>query len=391
MFRLISFVFLGFNSCEFWFELCLLQKSFIVKYVQGIKRVSMSDADDSLQVILDNILRENVSDGIKLTDSALDEEIRSLIRSRLADMLLEKLRSSVLDKLLASKEIEGEFEAAVLRTWKKPFDLLDLLLYICLEVASEFNCGNGSEASSDSGCVRVALVRQQANACLVFNEVVHLLRSGFPGGAHSRWRKLHEIACVSYFISRHGEDVARRFLDYEVVEAYFQAEAIREHQQKMNCGVLSEKDFRELKREFGKVEKVHGSDFVKKAVYPFGWVPREVLETRSLREIERSVGLDLLRPYYDSAVYNVYGESRGLLFRLGVGGGKGEGVVLPVGPSNYGLADPGKAAAISLGQVTACLLQAKPSVKGLVIVECLRNLVDEISEAFCEVEAEFTK
>jgi hypothetical protein len=353
------------------------------------KAVNMSDTDDSLQMIVDNILREHVNEGIKLTDSTLNEEIRALIRSKLANMLLETLRSRVLDKLKASKEIEEEFEAAVLRTWKKPFDLLDLLLYICLEVASEFNSGNRDKTSSDPSYVKVALVRQQANACLVFNEVVHLLRSGFPGGAHSRWRKLHEIACVSYFISRRGEDMARRFLDYEVVEAYFQAEAIQEHQQKMDCNALSEKDFEKLKREFSKVEKTYGSDFVKKAVYPFGWVPREILKTRSMREIEKSVKLDLLRPYYDSASYNVYGESRGLMFKLGVGMGKNVDVALPVGPSNYGLADPGRAAAISLGQVTACLLQVEPSVKGLVVVECLRNLVDEISEAFCEIEAEF--
>jgi hypothetical protein len=351
----------------------------------------MRDTDDSLQMILDNILREYGSNGVKLTDSALNEEIRALIKSKLANVLLERLKSRVLNKLEASKEIEKEFEAAVLRTWRKPLDLLDLLLKICLEVANEFASEYGSETPSKHSYIQAALARQQANACFVFNEIIHLLKSGFPSGAHSHWRTLHEIACVSYFISKHGEDMAKRFLDYEVVESYFQAEAIFEHQQKMECNLLSERDFKAVKKKFNKMGKTYGADFVKRANYPYGWMPRTVLRTRSLREIEKSVKLDMFRPYYDLASYNVHGGPKGLVFKLGAMSEETENVVVPVGPSNYGLADPGKSAAISLGQVTACLLLAKSTVKSLIIVEALRNLVDEICDAFCKIQAEFSR
>lgn len=351
----------------------------------------MSGTYDSMEMILDNILREHVSNGDKLIDSALNEEIRALIKAKLANVLLERLKSRGLDKLEASKEIEKEFEAAVLITWKKPLDLLDLLLNICLEVANEFTTEYGSGTSSKHSYVRSALAVQQANACLIFNEILHLLKSGFPSGAHSHWRTLHEIACVSYFISKHREDIAKRFLDYEAVERYFQAEAIHEHQQKMDCTSLPESGFKALKREFKKMGKTYGADFVKKVNYPYGWVPRTVLKTRSLKEIERSVGLDTFRPYYDLAGYSVHGGQNGLVFKLGVMKNKNKRVVIPVGPSNYGLADPGKSAAISLGQVTACLLMADSGIKRLVVVEALRNLVDEICDAFCEIEAEFGK
>jgi len=351
----------------------------------------MSDTDASLQMILDNILSEYVSDGEKLADFALNEEIRALIKSKLANVLLERLKSRVLDKLDASKEIEKEFEAAVLRTWRKPLDLLDLLLITCLEVANEFASEYESETSSKQSYVQVALARQAANACLVFNEILHLLKSGFPSAAHSHWRTLHEIACVSYFISKHGEDMAKRFLDYEVVENYFQAEAIYEHQEKMECTYLSKSNFKSLKKNFNKMRKTYGADYSKKSNYPYGWVPRTALKTRSLKEIEKSVKLNMLRPYYDLASYNVYGGQKGLIFKLGIMKNNDKKVFLPVGPSNYGLADPGKSAAISLGQVTACLLLAKSAVKRLIIVEALRNLVDEICDAFCEIQAEFSK
>ena len=351
--------------------------------------MNMNDIDESLRTILDNILVECESNGLKLMDSTLNEEVRILVKSELAGILLERLKSRVLCKLEASKEIEKEFEAAVFRTWRKPLDLLDVLLNICLEVANEFASELGSGTSSKHSYVRSALMRQQANACLVFNEILHLLKSGFPSGAHSHWRTLHEIVCVSYFISKHGKDVAKRFLDYEVVEAYFQAEAICEHQQKMEGTSLSESDFEAVKKEFKAMEKKYGSDFAKKSNYPYGWVQRSVLKTRSLKEIEKSVGLDTFRPYYDLAGYNVHGGQNGLMFKRGIMKNKDKQVVIPVGPSNYGLANPGKSAAISLGQVTACLLMANSDVKRLVIVEALRNLVDEICDAFCEIEAEF--
>jgi hypothetical protein len=226
---------------------------------------------------------------------------------------------------------------------------------------------------------------------LVFNEILHLLKSGFPGGANLLWRALHEIVCVSYFISEHGEGVAKRFLDYEVVEAYFQAQAFLEYKRNVEGVSFSGGDFKVLQKRFNAVERMYGVDFVKRSNFPFGWIPRSVLRTRSFREVERVVGLGVFRPYYDLAGYGVFGGRNLVVFKLGVVKDGDRRVVVPVGPSNYGLADPGRSAAISLGQVTACLLMSGSGVKRLIVVEALRNLVDEICDAFGEVEAEFGK
>jgi hypothetical protein len=368
-----------------------LQSEKTQKNVQSNARIDMSNTDDSLQMILDDVLSGYVNTSKVKVDSPLKEENEEIreIASKSAVALLERVKSKIPEESEASRGIEKEFEAAVLQTWRKPLDLSDLLLHLSLEVASEFSSVHGSENSSNN-YVQTALARQQTNACLVFNEIIHLLKSGFPSGAHTRWKNLHEIACVSYFISKHGEDMAKRFLDYETVESYFQAQAIYEHQQKMECEALSETEFKKLKKEINKMKKLYGPDFVRKTNYPYAWVPRTVLKTRSLREIEKSVKLDMLRPYYDIASYNMHGGPKGFMFKLGTMQ-KGKNVVIPVGPSNYGLADPGKSAAISLGQVTACLLLAESNLKKLVIVEMMRNLVDEICNAFCEIQTEFGK
>jgi hypothetical protein len=87
----------------------------------------------------------------------------------------------------------------------------------------------------------------------------------------------------------------------------------------------------------------------------------------------------------------MHGRQNALEFRLKINKNRNKRVAFPVGPSNYGLAEPGKAAAISLGQITACLLLSEPDDKKLLIVEALRNLVDEICDAFTEIHMEFSQ
>lgn len=348
----------------------------------------MTTKDESMQLILDDILAKH-NDGMKINDSSLNEDARAMLKSKLADILLERLKTRVFSNLEISREIERKFEDAVLITWRKPLCLLDLLLTICREVSTDFSSEYGIGRSSKRAYVQRALAGLQANACLVFDEIVRLLKSGFPNGAHLRWRTLHELSCISYFISKHGGDLAKRFLDYEAIDVYFQAEAISEHQKKMDCDSLSKSDFRAVKKDFNAIKKLYGADFTNESNYPYGWIPRTVLKTRSLKEIEKSVGLDSFGSYYDLAGYNLHGGQNGLMFKVGSKKNQSKHVVIPVGPSNYGLAEPGKNAAISLGQVTACLLLSESGVKRVVIVEALRNLVDEICEAFSRIEAEF--
>jgi hypothetical protein len=353
--------------------------------------MSMSDTGDTLQTILDGIVMDKSNNYAKLMNSALNEEIRLMVKAEVANVLLERLKLRRLDKLEASKEIENTFEDAVRTTWRKPFNLSDLLLNICLEISGNYTSNFKKDTSSERDYVLQALAKLQSNACLIFNEMLHLLKSGFPSGAQLHWRTLHEMVCVSYFIFEHDNKLAKRFLDYEAVEAYFQAKDFRTHQKRMDYEPLSSTDLKTLKKGFATMKKTYGADFVKKSNYPFGWIPRDTLKVRSLKEIEKFVKLDMFRPYYDLAGYNLIGGQNGLIFKPGTRKSKKNRLVIPVGPSNYGLADPGKSAAISLGQITSCLLRSGSGVKRLVIIEALHNLVEEICNSFSEIDAEFGK
>lgn len=52
------------------------------------------------------------------------------------------------------------------------------------------------------------------------SEVGALLRSGFATGAMTRWRTLHELAVTAFFIAEHDDEVANRFLAYDIVERF---------------------------------------------------------------------------------------------------------------------------------------------------------------------------
>jgi hypothetical protein len=350
----------------------------------------MSGAEDSLKLILAKVLSDYASADMELPASKIGESEVVEVTSKSAALLLERLKSRAVAKSEARNWVETEFEQAVHMTWRKPFDLLDLLLDVSLEVSGEF-ASEGENKKSKREYLQPALLRIQTNACLVFTEIVRLLKSGFPDGAVVLWKSLHEIVCIAYFISKHGDTMAKRYLDYEVVENYYQALAIQDHQKVMGVESLSERDFHAFEQLFNKIRKLYGSDFIKKSNYPYGWVPSNVLKARSLRELEKSVGLDMLRPYYDVASYNVLGGPQGLMFKLGLLRSNRKSLAPVVGPSNYGLADPGRSAAISLGQITSCLLTVKPTLKRLVVVEAMRTLVDEICNAFSEIEEEFFK
>ena len=158
---------------------------------------------------------------------------------------------------------------------------------------------------------------------------------------YSQWKVLHEITCISYFIYKHGKNIAKRYLDYEAVENFFQAQIMNKNHQEISCKSLSKKDFNVAKKRFYMMRKHYGEDFVKKSNYPYGWVPRPILKTLSFKEIEKDVRLDMLRPYYNLAGYNVYGGAKGLMFKPRISDVSINRIILQVGPVNYGLAEPG--------------------------------------------------
>jgi hypothetical protein len=127
--------------------------------------------------------------------------------------------------------------------------------------------------------------------------------------------------------------------------------------------------------------KRFGKDFVGQ----YGWATNVVTKgDANICKLEEKAGLGNLRPYYRMASHNVHPNIKGAKFRLGLGSRK----MLLAGPSNYGFSDPACGAALSLNQITSALLDARPNMIHLIILEVLTGLVEKVWEEFPRIQRE---
>ena len=142
----------------------------------------------------------------------------------------------------------------------------------------------------------------------------------------------------------------------------------RQHAEAINDEPISEKEFDEFKAEQNKLVARFGESFKKN----YGWAASALGKERpTIVDIEESVDLKHLRPYYGMASDNTHANAHGAYYRLGSSLETNE--VLLAGPSNMGLANPGHSTAISLCQVTTALLTTKPNLDSLVKSLCRSN------------------
>ena len=120
----------------------------------------------------------------------------------------------------------------------------------------------------------------------------------------------------------------------------------------------------------------------------WGWAANALNASRvTFADIERSINVDYMRPYFKLACYSNHAGSKGLRYDLGKSLLPPDQDVLLAGPSDAGLFDPGYLTAISIFQVTVCLLTHHITMTSLIALNALDRMVQEVEQAFAEAEA----
>ena len=339
-----------------------------------------------LSLILDRVRNSKASDSSTSVDK-IAQEIVSTVVPRCAELIVKNVKSNLEEILDKRRSYERQFEERLLERWKKPIDLLEILVEICLEAGAELNNECRSTAARSNDYVFTVLTALHARACQTSHEILALLRSGLADGAHARWRTLHEIAVIAAFIKNQGQETAKRYLDYGIIESYKEIREYQEHCSRLGYEPLAEKELEAIRQRFEETLRAYGKSFQQE----YGWVPENILIQRNFAAIEEHVKLGHLRPYYRMACHNVHSGPKGIEVRLGLLRGGSEKTLLLAGPSNYGLADPGQGAAISLNQITTCLLSIRPTIERLSTMKAIEELVTEINPAFVEVQMQIEK
>lgn len=251
------------------------------------------------------------------------------------------------------------FRERLYKTWATPLDRLDSLLYMCMEVVLELRGNEASLAYEPTDKFNIA-TRLQARCVQIGNEISHLLHGGFADGAFARWRTLHETAATTKFICEGDEDLSSRFIDYQHKTISEAAERYNKFNL-LGFEAFSEEVLAELRAKKQQVLSTHGPKFNEK----FGWARKELgdkvkpNESLAFSDIEKFVGLDLLRNHFAFANQYVHAGIDSIGFKLGTAISKRD--LLLTGPSNEGLVEPIQCTSLSLIYATEALIKAYPN------------------------------
>lgn len=321
---------------------------------------------------IDNDLDDFVESFIENLGNAIPEIISTSSKTILDDLKRNSRR------IIRSRRGQTKFfESSLNKVWGKALDLLELFIQIAQDAGAEFNTAFRADASASKDFVFEVLTRLHARACQISSEILTLLRSGHADGAHARWRTLHEIAVVGFFIEHHGSEVAERYLLHDAIESYKAAKIYQEYYSALGYEPLSTEEYDKTRKVYENLISQYGPSY--KGEY--GWASEALGNPKpNFIDIEKAVGLDHLRPFYKLASHNVHANPKGAFFKLGLY--LEESNLLLAGPSIFGLADPGHGTAISLGQITTTLLVTRPNIDTLALSDILRRLELEIGEEF---------
>ena len=276
---------------------------------------------------------------------------------------------------------EREFrrlEQEIAVAWREPFESLSLLIELAYRIGFTVDEYCQQKPPEEPQLVEV-LCRLHLRGIHVAREVLTLLRCGYADAAMARWRTLHEIAVVACFVSEHGGACAKRYLDHDAIESFKAAREYQESAERLGFPQLPEEELAAIRAQRDRAVAEHGEAFD----VDYGWAASLLGKRRpTFADVERAVGLDHLRPFYRLASHNVHASPKGVLFKLGT---LQEGMLL-VGPSPYGLADPGQNTALSLAVLVAHLARICPVMDVLVVARVAQLLTEEIAARFAAVQ-----
>lgn len=344
-----------------------------------IKVLDATDNDEFLDALIERLL-ESETDPDKIEKVLAERLPTALVKA--GDTLLHELKSRAPEMLLEHLQIRSQFEERLRELWKDPLNLLEMLLVIALEAGETFNREYRPTAAQKQDFVFDVLMHLHARACQIGSEVLTLLRSGYADGAHARWRTLHEISSVAFFVKKHGNDVAERYLLHDSIESYKAALRYREYYHRLGYSPMSDSEFQQIKDRRDNLCNHFGRDFAE----DYGWAVTALGKHKpNIADIEKDVELDHWRPFYKMASHSVHANPKAIRFQLGNGLRPSEKEILLAGPSIAGLADPGHSTAISLHQITVALLTTRPNTTRIMALNAMQKLVDEIGDSFLKV------
>ncbi|MCY4558464.1 MAG: DUF5677 domain-containing protein [Chloroflexi bacterium] len=229
--------------------------------------------------------------------------------------------------------------------------------------------------------VRAALFYIHGRMLRTATAVRILLEHGIADEAYARCRTLYELLVVGSFISEHGDEAARRYLDHDAVMLW------KGLKREIEWGAtpVPKSIRRRIEADFRAAIRKHGESFG----HAYGWASK-FLRTRrggvnehpKLEQLARAT-LSAGKPQGHSPFYvdSSLQVHAGVTGAIGLASG-GEGV-LAVGHSNHGLEEPLIRASQCVAAASTLLqehLSSSDEIRKVVYAEILAQLAERITE-----------
>lgn len=166
------------------------------------------------------MLNKKIEDNPNKISEMNVEKLIAKIIPELVGILEQSLNTLSTEMLQERQQGFSDFMNDNVSYWKTGFDLLESHIVACTEAGEKINIFYRAEAVENNDILFDLLVRHHARACHISNEILCLLKSGFPDAAHARWRALHEVNVTAMFLDKHGYECAERFYFHDVIDTY---------------------------------------------------------------------------------------------------------------------------------------------------------------------------
>jgi len=340
-------------------------------------------ADDEPDRTIDiSINDQDMDEILEATKSFYDEGLTSLIaemRDTAAKRLVKRLKRDWPEQWAWQEHSLEQFRENLEARWGGAFKYLRMMLTISREMGGELLKKRRRSRSRKKQHVWDVLARLHTRGCQITAEILTLMENGFADGAMARWRTLYEIGVVASLISEHGEELAKRYLDHEAVEAKRALDIYQKYHSELGFDPYDEEEAKEVQRRFEELRDQYGKPFTEQ----YGWAAEHLgIHGRSFADLEEKAGKASMRSYYKMASYNVHAGTKGIVFRLGLFGREG----FLAGASNAGFLDPAQNTAFTLTQLTGEFIHREMGFDEQLLMQVLLHLRDQIGPALRKAE-----
>lgn len=322
----------------------------------------------------------------KFNSSSGHEEDRNTESSELIENVSRKAANEILKTLSrriprliseANKEDKRFYNKEISPLWGDPLNRLNILI----RISESANIQRVDITKKESqNAVFVVLARLSAKSIRVAKEINVLLKSGFAEGAYARWRTLHEAEVIANIIFSCGEVLASRYLAHASVRVFESLKKIKNREGVEEADNIESFKYQELKKEYDDVIARYGFNFR----YEYGWASEELgMKKPTFVDIENAANMTSQRASYGFASGMIHCGSFGMFADIMQEAGSSD---LLSGPSQLGLAIPGRDTARSLGMISLRFLAHRPTIESLVWMRLISRYIQLSINAFTEIE-----